>query len=89
MLNVHTSVTDFHRWSTFHYLGGRDYIRGYKTYTVKIGHKTQSFLIPIINDNILECDETFKVEILGVSLCGVTLGSVKAMDVTIVDDDSK
>ena len=68
---------------------GRDYNGRPTAPTVKIGSKTKSFSIPIIDDNIVECDETFKVTIPGVSLCGITIGSVNVMDVTIIDDDSK
>lgn len=70
-------------------LDGRDYKGRLTAPTVKKGSKTTSFSIPIIDDNIVECDETFKVTIPGVSLCGITVGGVNAIDVTIVDDDSK
>ena len=44
------------------------------------------FDIPIIYDNIKEDNETFYVTI---NACGITLGSINKITVTILDDESK
>ena len=49
-----------------------------------------TFDIPIIDDNILEENETFRVTINPDSLpLGLTLGSINETTVTIVDDECK
>ena len=49
-----------------------------------------TFDIPIIDDNILEENETFRVTINSDSLpLGLTLGSIYETTVTIVDDECK
>ena len=47
----------------------------------------RSFTIDILDDNIVECIETFKVTISSVTTCGVTIGSVSDTEVRITDDD--
>ena len=56
---------------------------------VPAGIMTQSFTITIVDDNIVECNETFIVAILPVTTCGVTIGNNSRSEVAITDDDSK
>jgi len=48
-----------------------------------------SFTISIVNNNIVECDETFNVIIMSVTTCGVTIGSDDRTVVRIADDDGR
>ena len=50
---------------------------------------TQTFTMTIIDNNIVECVETFTVTISSVTTCGVTIGSDSSTVVRITDDDSK
>ena len=64
-----------------------DYI-GYTTkITIPAGVTSHQHTISIIDDNAVECDETFSVTISSVTTCGVTIGSVNNAKVTITDDD--
>ncbi len=51
------------------------------------GVTTQTILFPILNDTLDEPDETFEVELLGVSGPTVTLGAQSLATVTIADND--
>ena len=50
---------------------------------------TQSLTVAIVNNDIVECDETFIVAILSVTTCGVIIGNNNRSEVAITDDDSK
>ena len=51
---------------------------------------SQSFTINIINNNISECDETFKISLsIPSSTCGVVSGRNNTSEVMIRDDDGK
>ena len=50
---------------------------------------TQTFTVTIVDNNIVECVETFTVTISSVTTCGVTIGSDSSTEVRITDDDSK
>ena len=41
----------------------------------------------IINDNIVEFNETFRLLLVSVSNCGVTIGSYNTSEVIIADND--
>ena len=49
----------------------------------------QSFMVAIVDDDIVECDEAFIVTILSVAACGVTIGNNNRSEVRITDDDGK
>ena len=49
----------------------------------------QPFMISIINDNIVECNETFNATIISVDTCTVKIGSARNSEVMIRDDDGK
>ena len=46
-------------------------------------------MISIINDNIVECNETFNATIMPVATCAVKIGSARSSEVMIRDDDGK
>ena len=56
---------------------------------VTAGVMTQSFTVPIVDNNIVECNKTFIVTILSVTTCGVTIGNNNRSEVRIADDDGK
>ena len=66
-----------------------DYTGGMIVVNVSAGVMTQQFTIPINDNNIVECVETFTVTISSVTTCGITIGSVSSTEVRITDDDSK
>ena len=71
------------------YIGGNDY-RYPSTVTVPVpaNEMSTSFTINITNDEIAECDETFKLTLsVPSSLCGVIKGSDDTSEVMIGDDD--
>ena len=49
----------------------------------------QTFTINIIDNDIVECNETFNVTMMSVTTCGVTIGSNRISEVIIRDDDGK
>ena len=56
---------------------------------VPAGVMIQSFMVAIVDDDIVECHETFIVTILSVAACGVTIGNNNRSEVRITDDDGK
>ena len=59
------------------------------TINVTTGVVTQTFMINIINNNVVECVERFNVRITSVTTCGVTIGTNNMSEVIITDDDGK
>ena len=49
----------------------------------------QTFSINIIDNDIVECNETFNVTMMSVTTCGVTIGSNRISEVMIRDDGGK
>ena len=72
-----------------YYVGGEDYNGGMRMVNVPAGVMMHPFTIPITNNSIVECVETFIVTISSVTTCVVTIGSVSNTEVRITDDDSK
>ena len=66
-----------------------DYTEGRMNVTLPAEANSQTFRINVIDDNIIECSETFIVMIESVSPCGVTNGIVNSTEIIIIDDDSK
>ena len=66
-----------------------DYDGTIKTIVVPAGVTMQAFTINIVNNNAIECNETFNVTIVSVTTCGVTIGSNNISQVMITDDDGK
>ena len=66
-----------------------DYVGVIKTIVIPAGVVMQTFTINIINNNIVECNETFNVTMVSVTTCGVTIGSNSNSEVMIRDDDGK
>ena len=48
---------------------------------------SKSFTIDIFDDDIIEGDEVFTVEIVSVSQCGISIGNFDTILVTIIDDE--
>ena len=68
---------------------GEDYNGGRMIVNISAGVLTQSFTIDIIDNDVVECDEVFRVTIESVTTCGVTTGDVISSNVTIMDDDGE
>ena len=68
---------------------GEDYNGSTITLNVPAGVTMESFAINIIENNTVECNETFNVTIVSVTTCGVTIGSNNSSEVMITDDDGK
>ena len=47
---------------------------------------TQLFTVAIIDDSIVECDETFIITILSVTTCGVTISNRNNRTVVMIAD---
>ena len=50
---------------------------------------TQSFTIDIVDNDNVECEESFIVTIISVTTCGVTIEDNNRSEVIITDGDSK
>ena len=69
------------------YLAGEDYSRVSLTDSISAGITMWPLIINIIDNNIVECNETFNVTILSVAHCGVTIGNTSNSEVMISDND--
>ena len=49
----------------------------------------QTFTINIVDNGIVECTEIYRVTIVSVTTCGVTIGNNNNSEVMIIDDDGK
>ena len=68
---------------------GEDYIIASTIVSIAAEEMSKSFTINIINENIIECDETFKLTLnVPASTCGAVNGTNNRTEVTIKDDDS-
>ena len=67
---------------------GEDYRLDSSTISVAAEEKSKSFIINIISDDVIECNETFKVT-LSAPACGVTIGINNTIEVTIKHDDGR
>ena len=67
-----------------------DYDSGPYNVTFSAGNTSIPFEVNITNDNILESNETFSLNIISSSASDrVTIGSLRQSAMTIVDNDSK
>ena len=57
--------------------------------TVPTGKMMQSFTLAIVDDDVMECDETFTITILSVTGCAVTISNSSRTEVMIVDNDGR
>ena len=71
------------------YSAEEDYNGSTITLNVPAGVIMESLAIYIIENNTVECNETFNVTIVSVTTCGVTIGSNNSSEVMIIDDDCK
>ena len=74
-----------------YYIGGNDYTSGPFTVTFNAEITRASFSVSIIDDNVLEGNETFDLTIDPSSLANnkITVGDPGQVTVTIVDNDGK
>ena len=79
--NVHVCI--------IHPVAGEDYNGSPITVDVPAGVTMQQLLINIIDNNIVECNETFTIAMISVTTCGVTIGNNNNSEVMIRDDDGK
>ena len=69
---------------------GEDYRRDTTRVTIPANNTSTSVTINIINDDISECNESFKLMLsIPSSTCGVVSGNHDIAEVMIRDDDSK
>ena len=69
---------------------GEDYIIASTIVSIAAEEMSKSFTINIINDNIIECDETFKLTLnVPASTCGAVHGTNNRTELTIKDDDGR
>ena len=59
------------------------------TFSVPARLTMQPFTIIIIDNNIVECNETFNITVISVTTCGVTMGSINSVVGIIRDNDGK
>ena len=69
-------------------IGEEDYNIGLIIVDVPAGVMMQIFSVAIVNNNIVECDETYTVRISAFTTCRVTVVD-RNIKVRITDDDSK
>ncbi len=68
-------------------IAGQDYLAANTIVSFADGELTKQFFINLINDSVLESDETFAVT-LSQPQGGVTIGSLFQTTVTVLDDDA-
>jgi solute carrier family 8 (sodium/calcium exchanger) len=66
---------------------GRDYIGGEGSITFAHGETSKILEIPIVDDQVEEKNESFKVDLFEVDCEGAKIGRIRKTIVTIVDDD--
>ena len=71
------------------FIDGEDYTGWMRVVDVPAGVMTQSFTIDIVDNDIVECNETFIARIISVTTCGVTIRNNNRSEVIVTDDDSK
>lgn len=64
----------------------KDYNGHVRTITIPAGGSSRSFSIPVVNDNTVECTETFNIRM---QAHGVPIGSVNNIRASIIDDDGE
>ena len=64
-----------------------DYIGGMVTFDIPAGVATQSFTIDVVDDNVIECDERFKITLLFATICNIAIGNDSNSEVIITDND--
>ena len=69
---------------TIYFIGVRDYNERIRAITIPAGASSRAFSIPIVNDNTVECTETFNITMQAISIQGVS--NIRA---SIIDDDSE
>ena len=81
-------ITEVSLTNVTYFIDGEDYSGGQMTVNVPAGVMTQTFALAIVDNNIVECDETFIVRISAITTYRVTVVDHN-IKVRITDDDSK
>ena len=72
------------------FTGTKDYQRQSNIVIVPADTRSTTFTINIINDDVSECDESFKLALsVPSSTCGVVSGGTNTTEVTIKDDNGR
>ena len=80
-------MTKHHLWLLYFTADGEDYSIDSTTVSVETGKMSKLFAINIIDDNITECDVTFKLTLsVPASACGAVNGKIDSTEVTIIDN---
>jgi len=69
------------------YTDDEDYHGANITVDVPAGTLSQSFVINIIDDDIIESNEILSITIESVSACGFTIGNINTSEITIIDNE--
>ena len=72
-----------------HFIDEKDYSGDLNVVTVPAGEMAWLFTIAIVDDDVMECDETFIVTILLVTTCAVAISNGSKTEVMITDDDGR
>ena len=83
---IHNLHTSFHLNADF---AGEDFEQKWFSIIVPPGVSSQLSTVNITDDNVVEDDETFRLALVSVSDCGVTIGNYNTSEVIIIDNDGK
>ena len=64
-----------------------DFNEGMMSINVSAGVMSQSFMININDDNIVECTESFNITVVSASICTVAIGINNNSEIIITDND--
>ena len=64
-----------------------DFNEGIISINVSARVMTQSFMIDVFDDNIVECTESFNITIVSTSICTVAIGINNNSKIIITDND--
>ena len=87
ILEKHDLQTPFHLITVANFFAGEDFEQQRFSVFIPPGVSSQLATVNITDDNIVEFDETFRLLLVSVSNCGVTIGNHNASEVIIADND--
>ena len=64
-----------------------DFNEGIMSINVSAGVMSQSFMIYVFDDNIVECTKSFNITIVSASICTVAIGINNNSEIIITDND--
>lgn len=69
---------------------GSDYLQQDQQLTFEPSSTSQNIIIPLVNDDVMEADETFTLSLaVAEGAQGVNIASPASVEITITDDDGK